>query len=90
MRMTDLRLIPVEQSFWPEFEGLLRDSLADGRRTLLRLAEEWRSGVNRFARPGETLIAAWANDRLVTYERFGFERSPGLPVTHVMALAGRP
>jgi hypothetical protein len=39
MRTTDLRLIPVEQSFWPEFEGLLRDSPADGRRTLLRLAE---------------------------------------------------
>jgi GNAT superfamily N-acetyltransferase len=153
MRMTDLRLIPVEQSFWPEFEGLLRDSLADGRRTLLRLAEEWRPGVNRFARPGETLIAAWPDDRLVAcggrtvdpdlgapdigrlrrlyvhrqlrrcgigrallgrvladagehfriltvhapdasaarfYERFGFERSPGLPVTHVVALAGRP
>jgi GNAT superfamily N-acetyltransferase len=119
---------------------------------LLRLAEEWRAGVNCFTRPGERLIAVWAHDRLIGcggrtvdpdlgvpdigrvrrlyvdrrrrrhgigrallehvlddagkhfrmmtvhapdaaaarfYERFGFERWPEPPITHVKSLAGQ-
>jgi hypothetical protein len=57
MPATDVWLTAIERLPWAEFEELRSDSVADGRRTLLRLAKEWRAGVNRFARPGERLIA---------------------------------
>ena len=65
MPMANLRLTPLERLFWREFEALLHDSLADGRRMPLPLAEEWQRGGNRFARPGEILIAARADRRLI-------------------------
>ena len=37
---------------------LIAESEAHGLRFVRRLAEEWTSGVNRFDRPGETLLAA--------------------------------
>lgn len=41
------------------FDALLRESLADGHHMLRRLRDNWRSGANRFDRPGETLTGAF-------------------------------
>ncbi|WP_240230150.1 GNAT family N-acetyltransferase [Devosia lacusdianchii] len=38
------------------FDDLLQESLAEGHRMLLRFDESWRSGSNRFERPGETVL----------------------------------
>src|SRR4051812_14365414 len=53
--------------------GLPPDALADlvaegerdGWRFVRRLADEWAAGINRFDRPGEALVGAWADGRLV-------------------------
>lgn len=47
------------------FDYLLQESLAEGHRMLLRFEENWRSGGNRFARPGEVIVGLWDDDRLV-------------------------
>jgi GNAT superfamily N-acetyltransferase len=47
------------------FADLLAESEATGYRFLRRVADEWEGGVNRFLRPGEALIAAEIDDRLV-------------------------
>ena len=47
------------------FADMLRESEAFGYRFLRRVVREWESGVNRFARPGEALLVAEMNGRLV-------------------------
>jgi GNAT superfamily N-acetyltransferase len=47
------------------FAELLAESEASGYRFLRRVADEWESGVNRFLRPGEALLAAEIDGRLV-------------------------
>ena len=47
------------------FVPLLAESEASGYRFLRRVADEWESGINRFSRPGEALLAAEACGRLV-------------------------
>lgn len=44
---------------------LLSESERDGRRMVRRLVDEWDSGANRFDRPGEALLGAWIDGRLV-------------------------
>jgi GNAT superfamily N-acetyltransferase len=44
---------------------LLADSEAVGSRIVRRLVDEWADGTNRFDRPGEALLGAWAGGRLV-------------------------
>ena len=53
------RLVP------DRFEALLAESEASGYRFLRRVADEWVSGANRFARQGEALFAAEDDERLV-------------------------
>jgi GNAT superfamily N-acetyltransferase len=52
-----LTLAPVTPDD-PGFDVLLAQSLAEDHRMLLRFAENWRSGSNRFARPGEFILGA--------------------------------
>ncbi|KQN69894.1 GNAT family N-acetyltransferase [Devosia sp. Leaf64] len=47
------------------FSALLAESQGEGHRMLLRLAENWANGSNRFAFPGEIMLGAWSGDRLV-------------------------
>ncbi len=44
---------------------LLSESERAGLRMVRRLVGEWESGANRFDRPGEVLLGAWINGRLV-------------------------
>ncbi len=44
---------------------LLSESEQAGLRMVRRLADEWKSGANRFDRPGEALCGAWIDGRLV-------------------------
>lgn len=47
------------------FSALLAESQSEGHRMLLRLAENWADGSNRFALPGEIMLGAWSGDVLV-------------------------
>jgi GNAT superfamily N-acetyltransferase len=44
---------------------LLAESQRDGWRFVRRLADDWAAGANRFDRPGELLLGAWAGGALV-------------------------
>ncbi|WP_460046917.1 GNAT family N-acetyltransferase [Pseudomonas sp. S2_H01] len=44
---------------------LEKEAVAEGFRFLTRLISEWNSGTNRFDAPGESLMAAYLNQRLV-------------------------
>ena len=48
-----------------DLDPLLAESEQAGSRFVRRLAEEWRSGANRFDRPGEALFGARVGGRLV-------------------------
>ena len=48
-----------------DFDALRHQSEASGYRFLRRVADEWESGVNRFDRDGEALLAAQIGGRLV-------------------------
>jgi GNAT superfamily N-acetyltransferase len=47
------------------FAPLVAESEREGWRFVRRLADEWAAGTNRFDRPGEALLAAWADGALV-------------------------
>lgn len=47
------------------FSALLADSQREGHRMLMRFAEHWASGENRFSLPGEVVLGAWAGEVLV-------------------------
>ncbi|MGV3577201.1 MAG: GNAT family N-acetyltransferase [Devosia sp.] len=47
------------------FSALLAESQGEGHRMLLRLAENWANGSNRFLLPGEVIFGAWSGDVLV-------------------------
>ncbi|MGD9427126.1 GNAT family N-acetyltransferase [Pantoea sp. NSTU24] len=49
----------------PGFEALKSQSMAEGFNMLRRLEENWLSGDNRFNRPGESLISAYADGLMV-------------------------
>lgn len=49
----------------PQIADLENAALAEGFRFLTRLISEWHSGANRFDAPGECLMAAYLNERLV-------------------------
>ncbi len=52
--------LPLER-----FAEMLAESEAAGHRFLRRVADEWASGANRFARPGEALLIAEIGGRWV-------------------------
>jgi N-acetylglutamate synthase-like GNAT family acetyltransferase len=49
----------------PQMANLEKEAVAEGCRFLTRLISEWNSGTNRFDAPGEFLMAAYLNQRLV-------------------------
>jgi GNAT superfamily N-acetyltransferase len=48
-----------------EITPLVLEAEGQGHRFMRRLSEDWASGVNRFAGPGELLLGGWAGERLV-------------------------
>jgi GNAT superfamily N-acetyltransferase len=56
----------LSASSLPDCLGVLTvEGEHSGSRVVRRLVEEWASGVNRFDRPGEILLGAWAGGRVV-------------------------
>lgn len=49
----------------PQIADFEKAAVAEGFRFLTRLISEWHSGVNRFDAPGECLMAAYLNERMV-------------------------
>jgi GNAT superfamily N-acetyltransferase len=60
-----VRLEPVVAALPAEFDRLRAESSAEGHRFLDRLANDWASGVLRFDRPGEILLAAYSDDDML-------------------------
>ena len=60
-----MRLEPVVEALPAGFDQLQAESGAEGHNFLDRLASDWTSGVMRFDRPGEMLLAAYSDDMLV-------------------------
>lgn len=48
--------------FTASFDSLLEESKLEGQRMLVRLRDNWHSGVNRFALPGEMLNGVFCLD----------------------------
>jgi hypothetical protein len=55
-----INLVEVQTMPCDGFDDLLRQSREEGYGMLERLIGEYRSGANRFSRPGEILLAACA------------------------------
>lgn len=49
----------------PQIPALEKEAVAEGFRFLTRLIAEWDCGANRFDAPGECLMAAYLNQRLI-------------------------
>lgn len=49
----------------PQIRVLEKEAVGEGFRFLTRLIDEWNSGANRFNAPGECLMAANLNQKLV-------------------------
>jgi GNAT superfamily N-acetyltransferase len=60
-----IRLERVTAALPRDFVTLREDARSEGHAMLDTLATEWHSSGNRFDRPGEALIAAYAGDALV-------------------------
>lgn len=60
----------------PVVETLRAEAEQEGFRFLTRLVTEWRTGANRFDRPGESLLGALEGDELVGI--CGLNRDPYL------------
>ena len=71
--MDDIAIRPIRLPL-EGLDALRRESLEDGFDFVERLATEWDSGVNRFDRPGECLLGAFAGERLVSIA--GLNRDP--------------
>jgi hypothetical protein len=55
-----VRLEPVVDKLPADFEIVRREARAEGYAFLDRLADDWASGMIRFDRPGEALLAAYS------------------------------
>ncbi|WP_375451566.1 GNAT family N-acetyltransferase [uncultured Devosia sp.] len=62
--MSEITIIPLTPDT-PTFPTLLAQSLAEGHRMLARFEQNWRSGANRFDRPGELVLGAIAHGTLL-------------------------
>lgn len=62
--MTLTGIAPFE---WDDVDGarLANEARREGFTHIDRLIENWRSGANRFDRPGETLLAAWSTSNII-------------------------
>jgi GNAT superfamily N-acetyltransferase len=61
----ELIIARVEELPLNRFAEVLAESEASGYRFLRRVVDEWESGANRFARPGEALLIAEVRGRWV-------------------------
>ena len=52
-----MEIVPITPAF-DGFDALREASIGEGQRMLVRLQENWISGLNRFERPGEILAGA--------------------------------
>lgn len=73
MTITLANITPDRQGF----AALQTQSMAAGFNMLRRLEENWRSGQNRFDKPGEKLLGAFAGDLLIGV--CGINQDPYLP-----------
>jgi MazG family protein len=76
-RETSLRLESVIDALPAEFEAMREEARAEGHRMLDALATEWASGVQRFDRQGEALIAAYMDGALAGIG--GITLEPAIP-----------
>jgi GNAT superfamily N-acetyltransferase len=58
-------LYAIGETLPERFAELIADSLRDGHEFVQRLETEWVSGVNRFSKSGERLLAAAEKGRLI-------------------------
>jgi GNAT superfamily N-acetyltransferase len=72
-----LRLEPVVDKLPADFEIVRPEARAEGYAFLDRLANDWASGVIRFDRPGEALLAAYSDGVLAAIG--GITIDPVLP-----------
>jgi GNAT superfamily N-acetyltransferase len=63
--MSHIAIVRIRDLSPDRFAELLAESEQAGFRFVRRLVEEWQSGSNRFARPGEALFAAVSDGRVV-------------------------
>lgn len=63
MYIDSIRLILPTSS--PDWDELVDESLFEGYKHVKRLADDYRSGTNRFDQPGEALYGAFVQDKLV-------------------------
>lgn len=59
-----MRFVPVTTELPEGFAALRAEAAAEDFIHIERLWAEWQSGANRFTRPGEQLLAAWADSEL--------------------------
>jgi GNAT superfamily N-acetyltransferase len=52
---------PFDDIDGPGFAALAEAARAEGHRFLDRMANDWHAGINRFERPGEVVLGAWAD-----------------------------
>lgn len=64
-RSSPVRLEPVVEALPAGFDQLRAEAGAEGHRFLDRLANDWASGVIRFDRLGERLLAAYSDDDML-------------------------
>lgn len=62
---TTITIAPLAALPPDDIEPLLHASRAEGLRLVERLVDEYASGANRFDRPGEVLLGAYGDGRLV-------------------------
>lgn len=75
-----LRLMRVHEMDTLAWVPLLAASKAEGQQMLSRLLDEWRSGANRFDRPGESLWGLQnAQGQWVAVGGLNLEPAPGRP-----------
>ena len=60
-KSSPVRLELVVEALPAEFDRLRAESVAEGHRFLERLANDWASGIMRFDRHGELLLAAYSD-----------------------------
>lgn len=58
-----MEIVPITPAF-DGFDALREASIGEGHRMLVRLQENWVSGLNRFDRPGEILAGAVVDSTL--------------------------
>ena len=72
-----IRLQRVVDALPAGFRALCEEARGDGHRMLDTLAAEWTTGAIRFDRPGETLLAAYADGALAGIG--GLTLEPAIP-----------